>query len=74
MVETTHRTQQLSHAHVLAKHDTILYMHVHNIKILFLFEVWNFWVSRPVKQLIKLKWPNAFQVLFWVKFIGRLFF
>ena len=35
---------KLSHAHVLAKDDTILYMHVRNIKNL--FEVWNFWVSR----------------------------
>ena len=37
---------QLGHAHVLAKDDAILYMHVRNIKILFLFEVWNFWVGR----------------------------
>ena len=26
--------------------ESFLYMHVHNIKILFLFEVWNFWVGR----------------------------
>ena len=38
--------EQLGHAHMLAKDDAILYMHVRNIKILFLFEVWNFWVGR----------------------------
>ena len=31
---------------MLAKDDTILYMHVRNIKIIFLFKVWNFWVGR----------------------------
>ena len=38
MVETLCRTEQLDHAHVLATEDVILYVHVCNIKILFLFE------------------------------------
>ena len=38
MVETPCRTEQLGHAHVLATEDAILYVHVRNIKILFLFE------------------------------------
>ena len=46
IVEIPRQTEQLGHAHVLAKDDAILYMHVRNIKILFLLEVWNFWVGR----------------------------
>ena len=38
MVETPCRTEQLGHAHVLATEDTILYVHVRNIRILFIFE------------------------------------
>ena len=35
--------EQLGHAHVL---DAIFYMHVHNRKITFLFEIWIFWVGQ----------------------------
>ena len=42
---TPNRTT-IGHAHMLAKDDAILYMHVCNIRIIFLFEVWNFWVSQ----------------------------
>ena len=59
MVKTPRQTEQLGHATCWLK-TTPFYtgMHVCNIKLLiFLFEVWNFWVSGPVKQL-RLKWPK----------------
>jgi len=37
MLEIPCRTEQLGHA--------ILYVHVLNIKLYFLFEAWNFWVG-----------------------------
>ena len=45
MVETPCQTEQLGHVHVLAKDGVILYIHVCNIKIIFLFEVWNIWIG-----------------------------
>ena len=40
---------------MLAKDDAILYMHMRNIKILFLFEVWNFWVGRAHETTIQVE-------------------
>jgi len=39
------------------KEDDILYVHMRNIKYSYL-KVWNFGSDGPMKQLIKLKWPN----------------
>jgi len=35
----------IDHAHMLAKEDSILYVHMCNIKIIFLFESLEFWVG-----------------------------
>jgi len=35
MLETLRQTEQLGHAHMLAKEDSILYVHVCNIKLYF---------------------------------------
>jgi len=47
VLEIPRQTEQLGHAHILAKEDAIIYVHMDNIyKIIFLFEGWNFWISR----------------------------
>jgi len=46
MLETPCQTEQLGHAHVLAKEDAILYAAHALYKIIFLFEGLEFWVGQ----------------------------
>jgi len=39
MLDTPHQTEQLGHAHVLAKEDVILDVHMYNIKLYFYLKV-----------------------------------
>jgi len=40
MLETPCQKEQLGHTHMLAKQDSILYVHVCNIKLYFYLEFW----------------------------------
>jgi len=60
MLETPHQTEQVGHANVLAMQRRCHFRCTHaQYEIIFLFEkVWNFGLVGPMKQLIKLKWPD----------------